>query len=179
MKRNYILTLLNSYEPATALEKAHKENIISFVRTQSECFERSLTIGHITASAWLVNREKTHALLMHHTKLNLWIQLGGHCDGDSDVLAVALKEAQEESGVLAIQPLSSNIFDVDVHVIPATSREASHYHYDIRFLLGITSNETIRHNKESKELRWIPKKIDQLPTQEQSVMRMFKKWLTL
>lgn len=177
MKRNLIIDLLESYTPATKEESLHRETVITFIKQQPECFERSLAIGHVTASAWLLNKEKTHALLMHHTKLNRWLQLGGHCDGEANVLAVAVKEAQEESGVFGIEPLWHEIFDVDVHLIPANKREAEHFHYDIRFLLGVTSNEHVVQNNESKELRWISKKRDELPTNEPSITRMFEKWL--
>jgi 8-oxo-dGTP pyrophosphatase MutT (NUDIX family) len=113
---------------------------------------------------------------MHHRKLNLWVQLGGHCDGDANVLAVAIKEAQEESGIMHIEPLSLQIFDVDIHLIPANAKEAEHYHYDIRFLLGAQSDEEFVQNSESKELRWISKDAKQMPTNERSVVRMFEKW---
>ena len=176
MKRNYLLRLLEEYNPQDLQEQEYKQRIVEFVQTEPECFERSLAKGHITASAWLVNKTRTHALLMHHRKLNLWVQLGGHCDGDAHVLAVAVKEAQEESGVMGIEPLSTVIFDVDVHLIPANSKEAAHYHYDIRFLLGVHSDEQLVQNPESKELRWISKNLQDLPTAERSVVRMHEKW---
>lgn len=176
MKRNMLLTLLDRYTPS-AEEVAFKDSIIKFVQEQENCFERTLTIGHITASCWLLNKDETHALLMHHAKLHQWFQLGGHCDGDSDVLAVAIKEAQEESGITDILPVSSDIFDIDVHMIPANSKEAEHYHYDVRFLLKVASNEQIVKNKESKELRWIGKNPAELPTASRSVARMYDKWI--
>lgn len=114
---------------------------------------------------------------MHHTKLDKWFQLGGHCDGNPDVLAVAIKEAQEESGIKEIIPVYEEVFDIDIHLIPGNSREKEHYHYDVRFLLQVNSNEQIVQNRESKELRWIEKKPTSLPTQNPSVIRMFNKWI--
>jgi 8-oxo-dGTP pyrophosphatase MutT (NUDIX family) len=151
--------------------------MLSFIDQNINCFERSLEIGHITASSWLLNKDGSHALLLHHAKLNNWFQLGGHCDGDTDVLAVALKEAQEESGILHIVPVDTDIFDIDIHLIPENSREKAHYHYDIRFLLQVVSDEVVIQNRESKELRWIEKRADTLPTQNPSVVRMFNKWI--
>ena len=176
MKRASLLNLLHTYTP-TEQEQEFKKIIIDFVHTNPDCFERLLAIGHITASAWLLNKDRSQALLMHHAKLNRWFQLGGHCDGNADVLAVAVKEAQEESGIMAIKPISPAIFDIDVHLIPANPLEQKHYHYDIRFLLGIMSNETVVQNGESKELRWIGKDKKELPTDEISVTRMFNKWV--
>lgn len=179
MRRNNLLQLLHNYTPRALEELDYKARIINFVKQHTDCFERSLAVGHITASAWLLNKDGSAALLMHHAKLNKWFQLGGHCDGDSDTLRVALKEAQEESGITAIEPISTHIFDIDIHCIPDTPKEKSHYHYDIRFLLKVTSDEDFVKNSESKELRWIPKNPEALPTQELSVTRMFDKWLQL
>lgn len=169
--------MLHEYHPSAPEEIKAKETMLNFIKEHDDCFERSLAIGHITASAWLVNKEQTHALLMHHTKLDRWFQLGGHCDGDPDVLRVAVKEAQEESGITHIAPLSDTIFDIDIHLIPANSKEQEHYHYDVRFLLQVTSDEKVVQNGESKELRWIGKNRDELPTNELSVIRMFNKWI--
>ncbi|MGC2310840.1 MAG: NUDIX hydrolase [Candidatus Babeliaceae bacterium] len=152
MDRHTLIHLLQQYIP-TNEELLFQKEIISFIHKHENCFDRSLEIGHITASAWLLNKDHSKALLMHHTKLNKWFQLGGHCDGNPDVLSVALKEAQEESGIMSILPVDSNIFDIDIHLIPENSREKAHYHYDIRFLLHVTSNEQIVQNSESKELR--------------------------
>jgi 8-oxo-dGTP pyrophosphatase MutT (NUDIX family) len=179
MHRNYLLGLMEKYVPSNFHENEFQKQIREFVMKYHDCFERSLDIGHITASAWLLNNDGTKALLMHHAKLNNWFQLGGHCDGDWNVLRVAIKEAQEESGINAIIPINTEIFDIDVHPIPATRKEKEHYHYDIRFLLQITSEEKIKQNNESKELRWISKNENELPTQSPSVIRMFHKWVGL
>lgn len=87
MKRSQLLTLLHNYSP-TPEEIEFKERMRCFIECYPDCFERTLDVGHITASCWLLNKNKTHALLTHHKKLNAWFQLGGHCDGESDVLAV-------------------------------------------------------------------------------------------
>jgi len=174
--RQLLLEKLAIYHPSEQ-EVTFKRDMIAFVQAHPECFERSLLHGHVTASAWLVNKEGTHVLLMHHAKLDTWLQLGGHCDGDSDVLRVAIKEAQEESGIMHIVPVSEDIFDIDVHRIPANSREPEHDHYDVRFLLQVMSDESVMINKESKALRWVGKNIDELPTGRPAIIRMFTKWL--
>ena len=111
-KRESILTALNNYYPENQEEMQFKIQIIDFIKSNRDCFERSLKTGHITGSAWLLNKEGSHFLLMHHTKLDKWFQLGGHCDGNSNVCAVAIKEAQEESGIQSIIPLQEEIFDI-------------------------------------------------------------------
>ena len=178
MHRNALKDLLQQYTPQDPGEQSDAQLMLQFIDKHEDCFERSCMPGHFTASAWLINREGTHALLMHHRKLNSWFQLGGHCDGDPDVLATAIKEAQEESGIMGILPVSTKIFDIDVHLIPAFGGNPIHYHYDIRFLLQVTSEESTIQNDESNALQWFSKDED-LPTQEESVLRMFEKWKEL
>jgi 8-oxo-dGTP pyrophosphatase MutT (NUDIX family) len=177
MHRQNLKNLLKNYHPTDQAEKISKEKMLTFLDENPDCFKRTLQIGHITASAWLLNHDRSQALLMHHAKLNVWVQLGGHCDGESDALAVAIKEAQEESGIQNIVPVNSEIFDIDIHLIPENSREKAHYHYDVRFLLQVVGDQNFIQNRESKELRWIGKDRSELPTQAQSVVRMFDKWV--
>lgn len=176
MKREMLLGLLANYNPSTTDEQLFKQKMISFVREHSNCFERTLEAGHITASCWLINKDGSQALLMHHAKLNRWLQLGGHCDGDSDVLNVALKEAQEESGISNIVPVDGHIFDIDIHLIPENSKEKAHYHYDVRFLLQVAGDQDFVKNSESRDLQWISKDRAVLTTDNPSIVRMFHKW---
>ena len=136
MHRQNLLTKLNAYTPTTKAETRGHGRIVEFVAAHPNCFERRLAVGHITGSAWLLDATGTKALLTHHRKLGKWLQLGGHADGDSDVLAVALREATEESGLIDLRAVSDDIFDVDVHRIPAHGDTPAHDHYDIRFTVG-------------------------------------------
>lgn len=179
MKRNILIELLENYFLLSEEEIKYKVRMLDFIRKHENCFERSLNSGHITASAWLLNKNRSHALLMHHTKLNIWVQLGGHCDGDFNPLAVAIKEASEESGISSIIPVQEKIFDIDIHLIPENKNLKPHYHYDVRFLLKMENDEEIQPNHESKELRWIDKDPTKLPSNSLSVTRMFNKWIEL
>ena len=171
-------SLLHTYNPADRQEQDHKQTILAFLNEYPyHAFERSLDVGHITASSWLVNKDGSQALLTHHKKLDKWLQLGGHCDGNTNVLAVAIKEAQEESGILGIKAIQSDIFDISVHLIPENKKEKAHYHYDIRFLLGVVTDEHVVVSDESHDLAWISKDRYCLPTNEISVIRMFDKWV--
>ena len=120
---------------------------MAFVEQNEMCFERSLDIGHITGSAWVLDFHRTHTLLTHHAKLDKWLQLGGHSDGDPDTLEVALREVREESGLVEVRPISEAIFDVDAHLIPARGAEPEHIHYDIRFLAEADREAPILHNQ--------------------------------
>lgn len=179
MEYTSLQQLLQRHQPTDTTEQECKKQMLEFVTEHANCFERSLEQGHITASAWLVNKDDSQALLMHHAKLDAWFQLGGHCDGDPNVLAVAIKEAQEESGINNIVPAQQAIFDIDIHLIPAYKDIPAHYHYDVRFLLRVVSDEQVIQNSESKELRWVAKDRQALPTDSPSVVRMFTKWAQL
>lgn len=189
MHRAPLLALLRNHRPSTTVESNMLNELISFVETHSDCFERSLSIGHITASAWIVDTSRTYALLTHHRKLDSWLQLGGHADGVTDVLQVALTEANEEAGLSSIRPVQSTIFDVDIHLIPGrhgsgghgrAGWEAPHYHYDIRFLLEADKNETlVRAERESKALEWVALTQISLLNNSESIIRMVEKTLQL
>lgn len=176
--RNLLLTLLNRYTPNDPDEVATKAQMIEFATAHPNCFERTLTPGHFTASCWLLSKDGSKALLMHHRKIDKWVQPGGHADGMNDLVAVAVKEAQEESGINGIEPVSEEIFDLDIHEFPKRGNDPAHLHYDVRFLLQVKSDEKVVQNEESKELRWIGTK-DALPTEARSVTRMFEKWVAL
>ena len=176
MKRQKLQRLLEAYSPLDQEEISAKKKMLEFLSSHENCFERSLEVGHFTGSAWLVNRDNTEVLLMHHAKLNIWCQLGGHADGDADLFAVALREAQEESGIFGVQPLMEAIFDIDIHPIPGNSKEKAHFHYDVRFIFQVVSNEQIVQNAESKALKWFGRELEALPTRHRSITRMFDKW---
>ena len=173
-----LLQLLQMYHP-TPEELDTKERMISFVQNHPDCFERTLEIRHVTGSAWLISRDGASVLLTHHAKFDQWMQLGGHSDGETDVLQTALREAREESGIEGIVPVSNLIFDIDIHQTAARGAEKAHLHYDVRFLLRVTSSEEFKISPESKKLQWFGTDPAKLPTQSLSVRRMFEKWLKI
>lgn len=175
MKRHSLLTLLRKYTPFDPEEQTMWLDTIRFVEENPDCFERWLSIGHVTGSAWIIDESRTSVLLMHHRKLNKWFQPGGHADGDPDILRVAMKEAQEETGLETVRILSSSIFDVDVHLIPANAKEAAHYHYDIRFLFSADSKQSLTINSESKDLVWVPLSEVEQYNNSNSILRMVRK----
>jgi 8-oxo-dGTP pyrophosphatase MutT (NUDIX family) len=149
------------------------KRIQQFVSDNGQCFERTLKEGHITGSSWIVDTQRTHVLLTHHKKLNKWFQLGGHADGDTDVHAVALKEAKEESGLEQVKTLSHQIFDIDIHLVP--DNESGHYHYDVRFIFEADRSAPLIISNESHDLSWVElSKIQDFVT-GRSVLRMVEK----
>ena len=146
----------------------------AFIDSHPDCFERSCRMGHVTGSAWIVNRTGERVLRTHHRRLERWLQLGGHCDGDPDTLEAALREAREESG-LKVRALDGAIFDLDVHLIPAREDETAHYHYDVRFLV-LAMEERFRVSEESRALARVPADRVAVFTKDESVLRMAGKW---
>lgn len=174
MHRQKILDLIDRYASRYTEESDHAKEIAEFVRGYENCFSRELTVGHVTGSAWILNKDASSALLTHHRKLDIWVQLGGHADGDSDVLGVAQREAHEESGIADLEVLSPEIFDIDIHEIPARKTEAAHLHYDCRFLLQAKHDDYVV-SDESHDLKWIPFERMTDYTTEESVLRMVEK----
>ena len=179
MSRAEVLKQLRDYQLRWRSESEVCARFIDFVVNQPDCFERHLPIGHVTGSAWVVNRAGTHVLLTHHKKLNLWVQLGGHADGDADVFRVARREAEEESGLAGLVPVSKAIFDLDVHRIPARGNAPEHFHWDVRYAFRAMGGETYVVSAESHDLGWIEIASLSLVTQEESMLRMARKWVAV
>src|SRR5215813_11483032 len=174
MNRTELLRQLRAHHPFDEHERRMLERISDFVRDHEACDDRNLKIGHLTGSAWIVDRERAHALLTHHAKLNIWVQLGGHVETDPDMLGAAWREAREESGLCGVRPIFDRIFDVDVHEIPATPKDPAHFHFDVRYLFEADRDAALGVSAESKSLRWIA--FEKIPefTQEESILRMVR-----
>lgn len=172
MHRKALLSQLQLYRPYADADRSALHEILAFVSSNSNCFDRTLLAGHITGSSWIVNPQRNKVLLTHHAKLGMWLQMGGHCDGDGDVLAVACKEAAEESGLAAVRVVTDSIFDLDVHPIPAHKDIPAHRHYDVRYLLEADDSLPLIVSAESKEIRWVNNSELEQFTTEPSMIRM-------
>lgn len=189
MHRWHLLHLLNQYRRIFPGESAVVDRICDLVETHSDCFERSCRPGHITGAAWIISPDRRRCLLTHHRKLERWLQLGGHADGQWLVDEVALREAREESGMAAFTfvPIHGVLipFDIDVHQIPerhdAHGRliEDAHEHHDLRFLLVAHPGQTISVSDESHDVAWFTPEEVRRQTDEESVLRMLQKALDL
>lgn len=158
-----------------AHEAAMTADTIRFVEAHADCLLRSCVPGHLTGSAWIVDATRTRTLLTHHRKLDKWLQLGGHADGDPDLAAVALREAREESGLSPLRVVAVELFDVDRHWIPPRKTDPGHYHYDFRFLIEADSNEPLTVSSESKDLAWVDIASVASLNPEESMLRMVRK----
>ncbi len=172
-----LLERLADYQPLDPAQAALRAEFMAFARSHPDCCQRWHPPGHFTGSAWLVSADGTRVLLTHHRKLGLWLQLGGHADGDADLARVALREAHEESGLTGLH-LEGGIFDLDRHRIPARGHDPEHWHYDVRYVIRATATEAFVVGEESLALAWRP--IASLagdPQADASVRRMARRWL--
>jgi 8-oxo-dGTP pyrophosphatase MutT (NUDIX family) len=175
-----VASLLRYRAHASAEQCTQVDRITEFIHSCDAPWRRSTSQGHITASAWIVDTAHENALLIHHKKLDKWLQPGGHVDDeDATFLDAALREAREETGIASFEMLrngASSIYDVDVHEIPARNKspiEPAHFHYDIRFRLIANSTTTTFNADESNDLRWLPlSQISCDDTFDESVRRM-------
>jgi 8-oxo-dGTP pyrophosphatase MutT (NUDIX family) len=139
-------------------------------------YQRERLASHFTASTWIVNKERTHTLLTLHRKLGRWLQLGGHADGNENLLEVALKEAQEESGLSSLQFVDTSIFDLDKHIIPERPHVAEHFHFDVRYLIEADLHEPLVRSEESISLAWVTfASVIDLIGYNPSILRMLEK----
>ncbi|WP_052107988.1 NUDIX hydrolase [Aerolutibacter daejeonensis] len=158
-------------------EAATAEIFLELLADAADPFVRERLAGHFTASSWLVDAMGTRALLTHHRKLDRWLQLGGHADGDRDLSNVALREAEEESGLVDLQ-VESELFDLDRHWIPERGDVPGHWHYDARYVVRTTGSEDFVVSEESLDLAWRDiHAIAEDPASDESMRRMAAKWL--
>jgi 8-oxo-dGTP pyrophosphatase MutT (NUDIX family) len=152
----------------TELAQAHDD---------AHAYLRARLAGHFTGSAWVVSADGRRTLLMHHRKLDRWLQPGGHADGDVVLSRVALREAEEETGLRDLV-VEAAVFDLDRHAIPARGAEPEHWHYDVRFVVRATGSEAFELNEESHALAWRDiAEVAADPHVDGSVRRMACKWL--
>lgn len=175
MYRQSLDRALGRYVLRYPLERSQVDRFSGFIRDNKHCFERSSLAGHVTGSAWIVDAGRRHCLLTNHKKLNRWLQPGGHADGDGDIAAVALREAYEESGLPCLHLVDQEIFDIDIHPIPARQNEPEHFHYDVRFLIECGGDERYVISEESHDLAWVPLTQVRNYSTEYSILRMVQK----
>jgi len=172
-----LAVLLANYRARWPGEADAVDQFLALLGEREDPFVRERAAGHYTGSAWLVDAAGTRVLLTHHRKLDRWLQLGGHADGDRDLAQVALREAQEESGLGGLR-VEGGLFDIDRHWIPERGDVAAHWHYDARYIVHGSEDEDYVVGDESLDLAW--RDIAAIAADEHndpSLRRMARKWL--
>lgn len=179
MRLDWVSEQLSGYQPADSSEAAFVRRMLELSGVEQACERAHFTPGHFTASAFVLSPDRRDLVLIHHKKLGIWVQPGGHVEpADADLLAAARREVLEEVGLAELEPLQGNrgslLFDVDIHVIPARKADPAHEHFDVRFAFVAKTRELV-HSEEVADLRWVPlNAVEQMGTDE-SVLRAVNK----
>lgn len=174
--RSALLSALRNYKTVYDDERAFVPRFLGLLQ-QPNAYQRTHLPGHITGSAWIINNDGTKVLLVNHAALHKWLQPGGHADGDENVLRVALREVNEETGLTNLTQVGTGFFDIDIHSIPARKDLSfpQHDHYDVRFLFQADEKEELKISDESTDLRWVSLLDLQNYNAEPSILRLRSK----
>jgi 8-oxo-dGTP pyrophosphatase MutT (NUDIX family) len=159
-------------------EAAYRRQMLELLYSCPNCFRRDAFPAHFTGSAFVVSADGSLGLLHHHRKLDRWLQFGGHCDGEEDLLSVAQREAYEEAGISGLIVASIQPFDLDIHEIPPIGNEPAHLHYDVRYVLIAPEQTRLQTSEESKELRWFTSEEIKNWNLDPGLRRLIEKWQT-
>ena len=147
MNRQELLNQIEHYTPFNEQEETDKQLILNWIRNNTNAFSRENTVAHMTASAWVVNPDKSKVLMVSHNIYNSWSWLGGHADGETDLLAVALREVKEEAGISHVSPVSEEIFSLESLTVDGHVKKgkyvSSHLHLNVTYLLEADSEEAV------------------------------------
>ena len=147
MNKQELLNQIEHYTPFNEQEETDKQLILNWIRNNTNAFSRENTVAHMTASAWVVNQDKSKILMVYHNIYNSWSWLGGHADGETDLLAVALREVKEEAGISHVCPVSEEIFSLESLTVDGHVKKgkyvSSHLHLNVTYLLEADSEEAV------------------------------------
>ncbi len=170
-----LLTQIESFVTSYPEEALFVPRFLELLKSP-RAFHRDHLPGHITGSAWIINQDFNKVLLIEHAKLKRWLQPGGHADGETNVMDVAMREAWEETGVGNLTPLSDSFFDLDIHPIPERKDMPAHDHYDVRYIFQVHDAVELVISEESTGLKWVSfEEIEALTNSNSSILRMVEK----
>lgn len=175
-RRATLTDWLSEYRPADGRERGFREQMLDLAGMKGDPFAPSHFMpGHFTASAFILSPDRSAVLLIHHSKLQRWLQPGGHvAEDDLDLLATARREVSEEVGLLDVPLAQRGIFDIDVHAIPPWKGDPEHRHFDVRFLL-LAPTLQVQAASDASDARWIPLGAVAGPGADESVLRALRK----
>lgn len=156
-----IFEQLQAFTPFNEQEASDRRLMLQYAGLFSDLLTRDNEMAHLTASCWIVNPDKTKVLLAYHNIFDSWAWLGGHADGEEDLLRVALREANEESGIVGARPLRNDIFSLEILGVDGHVKRgryvATHLHLNCTYLLEADDRLPIRVKAdENSAVRWIP-----------------------
>ena len=151
---------ISEYEPFDEKESVDKEVMLEFIKNNEDILTRNNKIAHFTTSAWIVNKEKSKVLMIYHNIYNSWSWVGGHADGDEDLLHVIKKEIAEETGLTKIKLLVNGIYGLNIVTVDNHIKRGkvvnSHLHFDIEYLFEADEDDMVRIKEdENSGVKWI------------------------
>lgn len=149
-----------AYIPFNEQEDRDKAILLHWLESGADILTRKNEVAHLTASAWVVTPDRTHVLMAYHNLYDSWAWLGGHADGDSNLLAVAMREAIEESGIANVHPVSSDIFSIETLCVEGHEKRGKyipcHLHLNVTYLLEADLTAPVRAKPdENSAVAWI------------------------
>ena len=139
---------IKNYRPWNEQERQDQAVILAFLDKNPDAFYRTNLLAHMTASAWVVNPQRTRTLLVYHRLFDSWSWTGGHADGEEDLLAVALREVREETGVQSLFPVTEDIYSLEVLTVDGHEKHGkyvpSHLHLNLTYLLEAEEDQPLR-----------------------------------
>ena len=147
MSRQELMEQIANYIPYNEQEERDQNLILNWIEEQENAFSRENKMAHMTASAWVVNPERSKVLMVYHNIYDSWSWLGGHADGETDLLSVALREVKEEAGISKVRPVSEDIFSLESLTVDGHVKKgiyvSSHLHLNVTYLLEVDPEETL------------------------------------
>ena len=161
MNRQKLVSQIRGYVPYNEQEEADKALILNWIEKNDDAFLRDNVVAHMTASAWVVDKDRSKVLMVYHNIYHSWSWLGGHADGETDLLAVAIREVKEEAGISDVRPVSEEIFSLESLTVDGHVKKgryvSSHLHLNVTFLLeGDTEAPLAVKPDENSRVGWIP-----------------------
>ena len=142
-----LLEQLEGYTPWNEQEERDRVVLLSMLKSGQDLWTRENETAHFTASAWVTNPTRTKVLMCYHNIYDSWSWLGGHADGDRDLLAVALREVGEESSLTSVRPVSENLFSLEILTVDGHEKRGryvpSHLHLNVTYLLEADDAEPL------------------------------------
>lgn len=181
--RQELINQIEDYKPFNEQEKMDKLLLLNWIRNNDNAFSRENTVAHMTASAWVVNKDRSKVLMVYHNIYNSWSWLGGHADGETDLLSVALREVKEEAGITNVKPVSEEIFSLESLTVDGHVKKgnyiSSHLHLNVTYLLEADSDEAVSIKAdENSGVAWFsPEKALEKSTEPWFVANMYSKLL--
>lgn len=139
---------IKAYRPWNEQERQDQAVILAFLERNPDAFYRTNLLAHMTASAWVVNPQRSKVLMVYHRLYDSWSWTGGHADGEEDLLAVALREVREETGVQRLRPVTEEIYSLEVLTVDGHEKHGryvpSHLHLNVTYLLEAEEDQPLR-----------------------------------